>query len=139
MNPIEEIQNQIIDDFSLFEDWMSKYEYIIDLGKKLEPLDSQYKTQENMVLGCQSPAWIIGELRDGKMYYKADGDAVITKGMLYLLLQIVNGQKPEDIVNADFFFVKEIGLDKNLSPSRANGLASMIDRIKQIASKYVNK
>ncbi len=136
MSDINKIQDEIIDEFSLFEDWMSKYEYIIDLGKKLEPLPAELKTPENLVTGCQSQAWIVADYKDGKMYYRADGDAVISKGLLYLILRVVNGQKPEDIANADFYFIREIGLDQNLSPSRSNGLNSMIERIKHLAEKY---
>ena len=137
MPTINEITEQIIDDFSLFEDWMGKYEYIIDLGKKLEKLPDDLKTPENLVTGCTSQAWIVGEAKDGKMFYRADADAVITKGILYLLLQVVNGQKPEDIANYDFDFIKQIGLDQNLSPSRANGLFSMIQRIRDLAKQNI--
>ncbi len=139
MSDINKKQDQIIDEFSLFEDWMSKYEYIIDLGKKLEPMPAELKTPETLVTGCQSQAWITAEVKDGKIYYKADGDAVISKGLLYLLLSIVNGEKPEDVAQADFYFIEKIGLDQNLSPSRSNGLSSMIQRIKDLAEQLKNK
>ncbi len=136
MSEIQERQQRIIEDFSLFEDWMSRYEYIIDLGKKLEPFDDNLKTQDNLVEGCTSRAWIVAELKDGKLYYKGDGEAIITKGLLYLLFQVVNGLSPEKIADADINFVREIGLTTHLSPSRANGLMSMIQRIKDIAKQY---
>ena len=136
MSEIQKRQQSIIEDFSLFEDWMSIYEYIIDLGKKLEPFDDSLKTQDNLVEGCTSRAWIVAELKDGKLYYKGDGEAIITKGLLYLLFQVVNGLSPEEIADADINFVREIGLTTHLSPSRTNGLMSMIQRIKDIAKQY---
>ena len=136
MSEIQERQNRIIEDFSLFEDWMSRYEYIIDLGKKLEPIDDSLKTPENLIEGCSSRAWIIAELKDGKLYYKGDGEAIMSKGLLYLLFQVVNGLTPEEIADADIYFVKEIGLTTHLSPTRTNGLISMIDRVKDIAKQY---
>ncbi len=139
MSEIKERQQRIVEDFSLFEDWMSRYEYIIDLGKNLEPLDDKYKTQENLVEGCTSRAWVIGELKDGKLFYKGDGEAIITKGLLYLIFQVVNGLTPEEIADAEIDFVKEIGLTTHLSPTRTNGLLSMIQRIKDIAKQYKNK
>ncbi len=138
MSEILDRQRAIVDDFSLFEDWMSRYEYIIDLGKKLEPLDEKYKTRENLVEGCVSQAWIVADLRDGKLHYRGDGDAIITKGLLYLLLQVVNDLSPEEITDAQIDFVKDIGLTTHLSPSRTNGLIAMIQRIKEIANKYKN-
>ena len=139
MSEIQERQQRIVEDFSLFEDWMSRYEYIIDLGKKLEPFDDSLKTEENLIHGCTSRAWVTAEYKDGKLYYKGDGEAIITKGLLYLLFSVVNGLSPEEIAGADITFVKDIGLTTHLSPTRTNGLMSMIQRIKDIAKQYKNK
>ncbi len=140
MSTIQEIKQQILDDFAVFDDWMQKYEYLIDMGKSLEPLDDKYKTDENLILGCQSRAWVIAEQGpDGRIYYKGDGEAVISKGMLALIFRVVNGQKPEDILSEDFGFINDLGLVENLSPTRAYGLESMIKRVKELAEKFKNK
>ena len=127
---IEEIQNQIVEEFSLFDEWMDKYEYIIELGKSLPPFDVSAKKEENLIEGCQSRVWRDCKVEDGKLWFSADSDAIITKGIISLLIKVFNGQKPKDIVDADLSFLEKIGLKENLSPTRANGLVSMIQKIK---------
>ena len=139
MSEIQKRQETIIEDFSLFEDWMTKYEFIIDLGKKLSPLEDKFKTEENLVYGCSSPAWIIAEYKDGKLFYKGDGEAIITKGLLYLLFNVINGHSPKEIYEADITFVNDIGLINHLSPTRSNGLMSMIHKVKEIAKKCIKE
>lgn len=136
---IKEIQEEIKEEFSFFEDWDSKYEYIIELGKKQPPLQPEEKTDENKVSGCQSQVWIKTQFKDGKMLFYADSDAIITKGLIALLLRVFSHQTPEDILKSDITFLEEIGLMKHLSPNRSNGLLSMVKRIKEEAQKYLNK
>ncbi len=136
---IQEIENEIIDEFSVFTDWMDKYEYIIELGKSLPMIDPQQKTEENLIKGCQSRVWLSSEYRDGKLWFAADSDAIITKGIISLLVRVFNGQAPEDILKSDFGFVEQIGLKDNLSPTRANGLVSMIKQIQSYALVYSRK
>ena len=136
---IQEIENEIIDEFSVFTDWMDKYEYIIELGKSLPMIDPQQKTEENLIKGCQSRVWLSSEYRDGKLWFAADSDAIITKGIISLLVRVFNGQAPEDILKSDFGFVEQIGLKDNLSPTRANGLVSMIKQIQAYALVYSRK
>ncbi len=133
---IEEIENEIVDEFSLFDDWMDKYEYIIELGKSLPLIEPKYKTEEFKVKGCQSQVWLNAELKDGRMFYKADSDAVITKGMIALLIRVLSGQKPEDIASAKLDFINKIGMKEHLSPNRSNGLMSMINYMKNYALTY---
>lgn len=136
MNTIDQIEEKIIEDFSLFDDWMGKYEYIIELGKNLPLIDEKYKTDEFKVRGCQSQVWLKPELKDGRLIYKADSDAVITKGLIALLIQVLSEQKPKDIVNARLEFLDKIGMKEHLSPNRANGLNSMINYMKKYAMNY---
>ena len=136
---IKEIQEEIIDEFSFFEDWMERYEYIIELGKSLPLIDAQYKTDENLIKGCQSKVWLHSDLQDGKVVFTADGDAILTKGIVALLLRVFSNQKPEDILDADVDFIDEIGLKEHLSPTRANGLVSMIKQIKMYALAQLSK
>lgn len=136
---IQEIESEIIDEFSVFTDWMDKYEYIIELGKSLPMIDPQQKTEENLIKGCQSRVWLSSEYRDGKLWFAADSDAIITKGIISLLVRVFNGQAPEDILKSDFGFVEQIGLKDNLSPTRANGLVSMIKQIQSYALVYSRK
>jgi len=136
---IKEIQEEIIDEFSFFEDWMERYEYIIELGKSLPLIDEQYKTDENLIKGCQSKVWLHSDLQDGKVVFTADGDAILTKGIVALLLRVFSNQKPEDILNADVDFIDKIGLKEHLSPTRANGLVSMIKQIKMYALAQLSK
>jgi len=136
---IKEIQEEIIDEFSFFEDWMERYEYIIELGKSLPLIDAQYKTDENLIKGCQSKVWLHSDLQDGKVIFTADGDAILTKGIVALLLRVFSNQTPQDILNADVDFIDKIGLKEHLSPTRANGLVSMIKQIKMYALAQLSK
>ncbi len=130
---IKEIQEEIIDEFSFFEDWMERYEYIIELGKSLPLIDAQHKLDENIIKGCQSKVWLFSELKNDKLIFTADGDAILTKGMIALLLRVFSNQKPQDVLEANTNFIDEIGLKEHLSPTRANGLVSMIKQIKMYA------
>ena len=130
---LEQKKQQIIDDFSLYDEWLDKYEYLIELGKALEPFSEEKKTEDRLIKGCQSRVWLDAELRDGRIYFQADSDAIITKGIISLLISVYSGRTPEEIAGDDFAFVSEIGLKENLSPTRANGLVSMIETIKRIA------
>ncbi len=126
----QEVQNEIIEEFSMFEEWMDKYEYIIELGNNLEVFDDKNKTPSNLIQGCQSRVWLNGELKDRKIIFTADSDAIITKGIVALLIRVTNNRSPEEVMNTDFFFIEKIGLRENLSPTRANGLVSMIKNMK---------
>ena len=130
---IKEIQNEIIDEFSMFDDWMQRYEYIIELGKSLPLINEEYKTDENLIKGCQSKVWLHGEQKDDKIVFTADSDAILTKGIIAILIRAFSNQKAEDIINADTDFIDEIGLKEHLSATRANGLVSMIKNIKMYA------
>lgn len=130
---IDEIQNEVVEEFSFFEDWMDKYENIIECGKELRAMDEKNRVEENLVKGCQSQVWLIAKMEDGKLIFEADSDALISKGIIGLLLRILSGHKPEEVANADLFSLKEIGLQEHLSPNRANGLASMVKKIKMYA------
>ena len=133
-----EIQNEIIEDFSVFDDWMDKYQYIMDLGKELDSIPDDLKKDEFLVNGCQSKVWVVPEFKDGKLFFKADSDAFITKGIVALLLKVFNGRTPEEILDTDLFFIKEIGIDEHLSMSRANGLNGMIEKIRDYAKQFKN-
>jgi cysteine desulfuration protein SufE len=130
---IKEIQEEIIDEFSMFDDWMERYEYIIELGKSLPLIDAEFKLDENLIKGCQSKVWIYSEIDNSTIKYTADSDAILTKGIVALLLRVYSGQKSEDILAADTTFIDEIGLKEHLSPTRANGLVSMLKQIKMYA------
>lgn len=137
---IKEQQDRIIEDFEVFGDWMEKYEYIIQLGKDLPLIDPKYKTDENLIRGCQSKVWLHAEMKeDGKLYFTADSDAVITKGLVGLVIQVLSGQPPKDIAEADVYFIDAIGLTSHLSPTRSNGLLSMLKQIKLYAIGYQMK
>ena len=134
---INEIQDEIIDEFSLFGDWMEKYEYIIELGKNLPLIDEQYKTDDYLVRGCQSRVWLHARLGDdGKVYFTADSDAVITKGIIALLIRVLSGHTPREILDADLYFIDRIGLKEHLSPTRSNGLLSMLKQMKMYALAF---
>src|SRR5690606_32821068 len=133
MSTIKEIQEEIVDEFSMFDDWMQRYEYIIELGKTLPLIDSQYKVDDNLIKGCQSKVWLHAEIRDDKILFTADSDAILTKGIIAILIRTFSNQKPEDVMNADMSFIDEIGLKEHLSPTRANGLVSMMKQIKLYA------
>ena len=130
---LEEKKQQIVDDFSLYDEWLDKYEYLIELGKALEPFPEEKKTEDRLIKGCQSRVWLDSEVRDGKLFFTADSDAIITKGIISLLIGVYSGRTPEEIAADDFGFVSQIGLKENLSPTRANGLVSMIETIKKQA------
>ena len=130
---LEEKKQQVIEDFSLYEEWLDKYEYLIELGKGLEAFPEEKKTDDRLIKGCQSRVWLDAQLRDGRLYFQADSDAIITRGIISLLIGVYSGEAPEAIAADDFGFVSEIGLKDNLSPTRANGLVSMIDTIKKLA------
>lgn len=133
---IEEIQNEIIDEFSMFEDWEERYQYMIDLGKDLPLIDDQFKTEDHIIKGCQSKVWVHAELKDDKVHFTADSDAIITKGIIAILIRAFSDQHPEDIINANTDFIDKIGLKDHLSPTRANGLVSMIKQLKMYAVAY---
>ena len=134
---IEEKKQAVIDDFAMYDEWLDKYEYLIELGKSLEAFDEEKKTEDRLIKGCQSRVWLDSELRDGRLYFSADSDAIITKGIISLLIGVYSGATPEEIAEDDFGFVSEIGLREKLSPTRAGGLASMIDTLKKTAAAYV--
>jgi cysteine desulfuration protein SufE len=133
---IKEIQEEIVDEFSMFDDWMQRYEYIIDLGKKLPLIQEEFKTEDNIIKGCQSKVWLKGEQNDDKIVFTADSDAILTKGIIAILIRVFSNQKASDILNADMDFIDEIGLKEHLSPTRANGLVSMIKNIKMYALAF---
>ncbi len=130
---INEIQDELIEDFAFFTDWMEKYEYIIQLGKEVPLIDEQFKTDEYIIKGCQSKVWLFPEIKDGKVYFTADSDAIITKGLVSLMVKVLSGHTAKEIVDADLYFVDKIGLKEHLSPTRANGLLSMIKQMKLYA------
>lgn len=130
---ITDIENEIIDEFEFFDDWADKYAYIVELGDKLPPLADEYKTEQNRVRGCQSQVWLVSECRDGKVFFQADSDAAIVKGLIALLLRVLSGRPAESVKKAQLGFINQIGLGKHLSPLRANGFASMIKRMKEEA------
>lgn len=133
---INEIQQEIIDEFSIFDDWMDKYAYIIEQGNQLAPLDEKYKTPDNIIQGCQSRVWLQTDYRDGKLYFQAESDALIVKGLLALVLRVFNERTPDEILAADLRFMKEIGLTEHLSPTRSNGLLAFIKQIKFYAMAF---
>ena len=136
---IKEIQEEIIEEFSMFDDWMGRYEYIIDLGKSLPLIDASYKLDENLIKGCQSKVWLYSELKNDQLIFTADSDAILTKGIVALLLRVFSNQKAADILAADTNFIDEIGLKEHLSPTRANGLVAMVKQIKMYAIAYQAK
>lgn len=133
---IEDIEKEIIEEFEIFDDWMGKYEYLIDLGKSLPLINEKYKTEDKIIKGCQSQVWMHSELIDGKVVYTADSDAIITKGMVALMIRVLSNHTPDEIINAKLDFVEKIGLTKHLSPTRSNGLVSMIKQMKLDAIAY---
>lgn len=133
---LEETKQEIIDSFSMYDEWLDKYEYLIELGKNLEAYPEDKKTDEHLIRGCQSRVWLDAEIRDGKLWFAADSDAIITKGIISLLISVYSGRTPAEISADDFSFIESIGLKENLSPTRANGLVSMISTIRQIAGQY---
>lgn len=132
---LEEAKQSVIDDFSVYDEWLDKYEYLIELGKNLSPYKEEFKTEDRLIKGCQSRVWLDAEMKDGKIEFTADSDAIITKGIISLLIGIYSGAQPQEILSSDFSVVEKIGLRENLSPTRANGLVSMIETIRAIAAK----
>jgi cysteine desulfuration protein SufE len=135
--PILEIEQELMDDFSMFETWEEKYEYLIDLGKKLSPLDPSFKTDDYKIKGCQSSVWIHSSYKDGLVYFEGDSDAVIVKGLVSLMIMVLNGQAPKDIVDAPLAFIDSIGLSSHLAQTRSNGLRAMIKQMKLEAGIYL--
>ena len=133
MKSLQEVENEIVENFSLYDEWLDKYEYLIDLGKNLEPYPEENKTEDRLIKGCQSRVWLDARMEDGKLYFSADSDASITKGIISLLISVYSGRTPQEIAGSDFSFISRIGLKENLSPTRANGLVSMIETIKKTA------
>ena len=133
---IEEIEKEIVEEFSLFDSWDDKYEYIIDLGKRLRPLEDRYKTDDNKVRGCQSTVWLVADYKDGKIFYKAESDAVIVKGLISMLIRVLSGQPAEEIINARLDFIREIGMMSHLAQTRSNGLLAMVRQMKNYALAY---
>ncbi len=136
---IKEIQDEIVEEFSMFDDWMQRYEYIIELGKNLPLISEEFKTEENIIKGCQSKVWLQGEQKDDTVVFTADSDAILTKGIIAVLIRVFSNQKPADILEADMDFIDQIGLKEHLSPTRANGLVSMIKNIKMYALAFNSK
>lgn len=136
---IQEIQEEIVDEFSMFDDWDERFQYVIDLGKSLPLIDEKFKTEDNTIKGCQSKVWLQGEINNDKIVFTADSDAIITKGIIAILIRVFSNQKPSDILEANTDFIDEIGLKDHLSPTRANGLVSMIKKIKMYALAFNSK
>ena len=136
---INESQDEVIEEFEGFSDWMDRYQMLIDLGNDLEPLDSKYKTESNLIDGCQSRVWLQCDYVDGKLVFTADSDALITKGIIALLIQVLSGHTPDEIINADLYFIDRIGLKEHLSPTRSNGLLSMVKQIRMYALAFKAK
>ena len=136
---IKEVEQEIVEEFAIFEDWMDKYEYLIELGKNVPVISDGAKLESNLIKGCQSRVWLDAEFKDGKIFFKADSDAIITKGIISLLIRVFSGRRPKEILEANLDFIKQIGLQENLSPTRANGLLSMIKQIKAYSLAYAAK
>ena len=136
---INEIQDEIIEEFSGFDDWMDKYQLLIDLGNEQEPLDEKYKTEQNLIDGCQSRVWLQADLVDGKIHFSAESDALIVKGIVALLIRVLSDQTPKDILDADLYFIEQIGLKEHLSPTRSNGLVAMVKQMRVYALIFSKK
>jgi cysteine desulfuration protein SufE len=134
--PIPQIEDEIVEEFELFDNWEDKYEYIIDMGKKLPPLDDAHKNDEHRIRGCQSTVWMVSELRDGQIVYHADSDAMIVKGLISMLIRVLSGQTPQDIIQADLGFIDRIGMTSHLAQTRSNGLRAMIKQMKLDATAW---
>ena len=139
MKTINEIQDEIIDDFSVFDDWMDKYSLLIELGNSLSPLDPKHKTNNNLIEGCQSRVWLQADLIDGNVVFQGESDAVIVKGIVSLLIKVLSGHTPDEIISSDLYFIEKIGLKEHLSPTRSNGLVSMLKQMKIYALAYQSK
>ena len=136
LKSIVETEQEIVEEFSFFDSWDDKYEYIIELGKKLAPLDPAFKTDENRVRGCQSSVWLVAEFRDGRIFYKAESDAMIVKGLISMLIRVLSGRTPDEIIEARLDFIREIGMTTHLAQTRSNGLLSMVRQMKNYALAY---
>lgn len=136
---INELQDEVVEDFSELSDWMDKYQMLIDLGNELKPLDERYKTQSNLIGGCQSRVWLQCDEKDGKLYFTADSDALIVKGIIALLIRVVSGHTPREIMDAELYFIDRIGLHEHLSPTRSNGLLAMVKQMKMYALAFQAK
>ena len=139
MKTINELQDEVIEEFSDFEDWMDKYQLLIDLGNEQEPLDEKYKTEQNLIDGCQSRVWLQADLVDGKIIFQAESDALIVKGIVTLLIKVVSGHTPDEILNSDLYFIEKIGLKEHLSPTRSNGLLAMVKQMRMYALAFKAK
>lgn len=139
MNTINELQDEVVEEFNEFTDWMDKYQMLIDLGNDLKPLEEKYKNEQNLIDGCQSRVWLQCDYLDGCLVFTADSDALITKGIIALLIRVLSGHTPQEILDADLYFIEEIGLRQHLSPTRSNGLLSMVKQIKSYALAYKAK
>lgn len=136
MSTINEIQDEVIEEFSQFDDWMDKYALLIDLGNSLPPLEEKFRTPENLIEGCQSRVWLEADYRDGGVFFEADSDAIIVKGIVALLIRVLSGHTPDEILSADLYFIPKIGLTEHLSPTRSNGLLSMVKQMRMYALAY---
>ena len=136
---LDQIQEDIIAEFEQFADWMDKYNYLIEISKDLEPLDAKHKTPDNVIHGCQSRVWLVADVVNGELVFNADSDAIITKGIIALLIRVLSHRKPEEVMTADLYFIDQIGLRQNLSPTRSNGLLAMVKQMKMYALAYHTK
>ena len=136
---INELQNEVVEEFSVFDDWMDKYQLLIDLGNELEPLDERYKTSQNLIDGCQSRVWVQADYADGLIHLQADSDALIVKGIIALLIHVLSGHSPQEILDTELFFIDRIGLSDHLSPTRSNGLLAMVKQIRAYALVFQGK
>lgn len=136
---INELQDNVIEDFSAFDDWMDKYALLIDLGNSLPPLEEKYKTESNLIEGCQSRVWLQADYEDGKIIFKGESDAVIVKGIVSLLINVLSGHTPQEILDTDLYFIEQIGLKEHLSPTRSNGLVAMVKQMRMYALAYRTK
>lgn len=136
---INEIQDEVVEEFSDFDDWMDKYQLLIDLGSEQQPLDEKYKTEQNLIDGCQSRVWLQADIQDGKVVFQAESDALIVKGIVALLIRVLSGHTPDEILEADLYFIEQIGLREHLSPTRSNGLLAMLKQMKLYALAFKEK
>lgn len=136
---INEVQQEIIEEFSIYDDWLDRYQYIVDLGNSLSDFPPEEETDTNLIEGCQSKVWIIASYRDGKIYFKAKSDAIIVKGIVALLIRVLSGRTPDEILENELFFIDKIGLTEHLSPTRSNGLVAMVKRMKMFALAFKTK
>lgn len=139
MKTINELQDEVIEEFSDFDDWMDKYQLLIDLGNEQEPLDEKYKTEQNLIDGCQSRVWLQADMEDGNVVFHAESDALIVKGIIALLIKVVSGHTPDEILNSDLYFIEKIGLKEHLSPTRSNGLLAMVKQMRMYALAFKSK